>query len=340
MNQSTKVIAITASACLAAGLVFSGLSFAMGASRHFYMDSSGVHVAEKERVRDTQTLSPYQNVELNLRYASLSIEEGDEFTFSYEWDRQDGAPTCEVRDGTLYVEEPKSGSRVTFMNIDLSFEYQSNHVTLTVPRGQELQNVSIENENGSVHLDDLKAAELSLKADYGSVRLNHITAGQFHNRQDNGSLKMNNCQITAMTSQLDYGSAHLQDNTLGALDITMQNGSFKGEDNVIDKLSGNLSYGSFKLLDSKTNGLSLKNQNGSTEIAGEIRGVTSVIAEYGSVKINADDPKELYSYNLTARYGSIKVDGKGYDGSAQQTGGENQIQVNSQNGSVKLHFNS
>lgn len=174
--------------------------------------------------------------------------------------------------------------------------------TVTVPRDTRLERVEIQADLGRVSVSKLRADTLYVEADLGDVDVAEIDAED-------------------VTLILDLGELSMEGLSAESVDVVASLGSVTGRDMTVREK------------------LTVEADLGSVDLRGELHKYTSVMADLGSIRVDAGLPADECSYQLQVDMGEIRVDGKKQDDNASSSRGDNHFEFDASMGDIELNFN-
>ena len=224
------ILSITVAACLlGVGLILVGL--ASGGLQDLVRSSA----ASTKMAKQEETYGNIHSLNLDLSNRSVVIEEspGDKVHLTYY--QGDGKTTEKIstkaENGSLYIKESSffininSGLRSLLGLINGDLE-RTQQITLSLPKGRNLEQVKASLANGSLSINDLTIKKLKADLSNGSIELSHsqIETGSIEN--DNGSIELVQTSLTDTQISLSNGSITSDKLTLkGNINMSSDNGS-------------------------------------------------------------------------------------------------------------------
>ena len=139
--MKNKIISISLILILI-GVVFIGVGIFSGAKRQISVGTNGIKIVEdKETKIEELNIGNIENIELNLRYANLQIEEAEAFGIEilhYENDKI----LWNLEDGKLKVSQEEN-SIITSFNFGIFNYRKSSYVKIYMPKNAELNKVNL-----------------------------------------------------------------------------------------------------------------------------------------------------------------------------------------------------
>lgn len=154
---------------------------------------------------ETQTLEPFDSMEIDVLAADIRVIPGEEWSISYNLSEKEPLKHFGVEQGTLYVE--------TSFDPSEHFEHANWFVIVTIPAGTSLDEIELETISGSVEFQGFSCDSISLSSTSGKVTAQDVTARDL-------DLKSTSAKITADNVSAD----HLEAETVSS-DLCV-NGSF------------------------------------------------------------------------------------------------------------------
>ena len=231
MSKVRKTIfSIAIAACLLGiGLILVGL--ASGGLQDLVRNSA----ASTKMAKQEETYDNIHSLNLELSNRSVIIEESPDDKVHLTYYQGDGKTTEKIstkaENGSLYIKESSfsininSGLRSLLGLINGELE-RTQQITLSLPKGRNLEQVKASLANGSLSINDLTIKKLKADLSNGSIELSHsqIETGSIEN--DNGSIELVQTSLTDTQISLSNGSITSDKLTLkGNINMSSDNGS-------------------------------------------------------------------------------------------------------------------
>ena len=224
------ILSITVAACLlGVGLILVGL--ASGGLQDLVRSSA----ASTKMAKQEETYDNIHSLNLELSNRSVIIEESPDDKVHLTYYQGDGKTTEKIstkaENGSLYIKESSfsininSGLRSLLGLINGELE-RTQQITLSLPKGRNLEQVKASLANGSLSINDLTIKKLKADLSNGSIELSHsqIETGSIEN--DNGSIELVQTSLTDTQISLSNGSITSDKLTLkGNINMSSDNGS-------------------------------------------------------------------------------------------------------------------
>jgi hypothetical protein len=224
------ILSITVAACLlGVGLILVGL--ASGGLQDLVRSSA----ASTKMAKQEETYGNIHSLNLDLSNRSVVIEESPDDKVHLTYYQGDGKTTEKIstkaENGSLYIKESSF-----FININSSLRSllglingdleRTQQITLSLPKGRNLEQVKASLANGSLSINDLTIKKLKADLSNGSIELSHsqIETGSIEN--DNGSIELVQTSLTDTQISLSNGSITSDKLTLkDNINMSSDNGS-------------------------------------------------------------------------------------------------------------------
>ena len=224
------VFSIAIAACLLGlGLILAGL--ASGGLQDLVRSS----VSSAKMAKQEETYGNIHSLNLDLSNRSVIIGESPDDKVHLTYYQGDGKTTEKIstkaENGSLYIKESSffininSGLRSLLGLINGDLE-RTQQITLSLPKGRNLEQVKASLANGSLSINDLTIKKLKADLSNGSIELSHsqIETGSIEN--DNGSIELVQTSLTDTQISLSNGSITSDKLTLkGNINMSSDNGS-------------------------------------------------------------------------------------------------------------------
>lgn len=224
------ILSITVAACLlGVGLILVGL--ASGGLQDLVRSSA----ASTKMAKQEETYGNIHSLNLDLSNRSVVIGESPDDKVHLTYYQGDGKTTEKIstkaENGSLYIKESSffininSGLRSLLGLINGDLE-RTQQITLSLPKGRNLEQVKASLANGSLSINDLTIKKLKADLSNGSIELSHsqIETGSIEN--DNGSIELVQTSLTDTQISLSNGSITSDKLTLkGNINMSSDNGS-------------------------------------------------------------------------------------------------------------------
>ena len=214
-----------AACLLGIGLILVGL--ASGGLQDLVRSSA----TSTKMAKQEETYDNIHSLNLELSNRSVIIEESPDDKVHLTYYQGDEKISTKAENGSLYIKESSffininSGLRSLLGLINGELE-KTQQITLSLPKGRNLEQVKASLANGSLSINDLTIKKLKADLSNGSIELSHsqIETGSIEN--DNGSIELVQTSLTDTQISLSNGSITSDKLTLkGNINMSSDNGS-------------------------------------------------------------------------------------------------------------------
>ncbi|ETO40484.1 hypothetical protein B808_537 [Fructilactobacillus florum 8D] len=189
-----------------------------------------------------QSVASFNKVKVNLVSNDLKITTGDHFSVKTTNDKR-LKPRIEVKDGTLQIKASKKQAQANQHNKWATVE-------ITLPKGQQLENLEYQNVNGDLYVDQQEIDKANLESNTGSVKIKRSTINQ------GSTVSLDNGGLTITKGRLEGGVFNLKNGNL-----QMHNVSQRGTTKISNKNGDNEVIGA-----NRKSGYALKTNNGTNKL--------------------------------------------------------------------------
>ena len=214
---------------LGLGLILAGL--ASGGLQDLVRSS----VSSAKMAKQEETYDNIHSLDLELNNRSVVIEESPDDKVHLTYYQGDGKISEKIstkaENGILYIQEARSfininsglRSLLGLINGDLE---RTQQITLSLPKGRNLEQVKASLANGSLSINDLTIKKLKADLSNGSIELSQSQIQTGSIESANGSIELVQTSLTDTQISLANGSIHSDKLTLkGNINMSSDNGS-------------------------------------------------------------------------------------------------------------------
>ena len=187
--------------------------------------------------KQEETYDNIHSLDLELNNRSVIIGESPDDKVHLTYYQGDGKITEKVatkaKNGSLYIQEARSfinissGLRSLLGLIDGELE-RTQQITLSLPKGRNLEQVKASLANGSLSINDLTIKKLKADLSNGSIELSHSQIESGSIESANGSIELVQTSLTDTQISLSNGSITSDKLTLkGNINMSSGNGSIE-----------------------------------------------------------------------------------------------------------------
>ncbi|HJG86141.1 DUF4097 family beta strand repeat-containing protein [Pseudoflavonifractor capillosus] len=307
MKGLTKLIVGIAAPLLVAGIVLSGVGWAMGADTsiqvpvgseqiHVGWDGVGLTGWSSSYVTDTavvedMALSPFTRVDVELSNGAVTVSSGE--TYGIRLNSGSRKLQYSLENGTLKVWDEDL--------IGVQFSERGGSVEIFLPDGAALTDADITSALGGLELKNVQVETLNIQADLGDITAEGLQAGSAVLTAECGAVNLTDVEADELEAELSLG-----DMTATGLAVT-------------DRLTVTSSLGSVSL-------------------EGELGESVSVTADMGDISAVSSRAEQWYGYELSTDLGEITVNGQNRGASASQKGEKGTMELHSDTGGITVRF--
>ncbi len=256
-----KKIIIVLTSLLIFGTVLTGVAF--------FLDDEDTQTIGSVQTKEIK-LDEFNNLVVDAISADIIIENGDNFSISYQLHHREKIEKAEVVDGTFYFVtgiDKRIGRRFKLDN-------EEHIIYITVPNTIDLNNINLSTVSGDIEIDERAIGKASLNSVSGDISLTGVTAEQV------------DCEV--VSGDIDIIKSNIIESTASgkSADISFE-GSFEYVD--IDTVSGDCELTTDTIKDIEINNIS-----GDIEVITPVTGISA--KSYG--KINYCGQNQGFEFNL------------------------------------------
>ena len=320
MKKLTKTMTIIASSMIVIGILLAIIGYSTGAKLSITNSGGGFKVLDSgERKIETYPLSSFSKMNVQLLDADIEVIPSNEYKVQIE-QQEDQEVRHEIKNDTLVIEEKERKSRKIF-NINLGFTNSTQTVVkIYFPSGEELKDVSIVNNFGDIHIEDMAIEKLDIRASDGDLMIKNVQANELKIVNQFGDITGYDVKTKDLNIELTDGEAEF--NKISANFITVKNG-----------------FGDTILQDVTSEGLKMESNDGDIEIHGLLLGESIIESKFGDVTIQLLNKESELGYNIRNDFGDITIDNNDYQSQAvQKTSSTHNLEIDSKDGDVEISF--
>jgi putative adhesin len=303
-----------------AGVALIAVAFSQGLD----LSNLGDFFIDDEAYGDSETyvaLTTIDTLDIEVDTRHIVIEESTLNHIQITYYLKDGDRiSIEEKDGELKLVQKSEATRFSFFNFKFG-SYNVLTVHIQVPSDLIL-NYNLKSDTGEIkYIDGPSVAnDLTLSADTGNIKLEHI-------------------DINTLTLQTDTGSMNLKDlDVTGDIDASLDTGSFFGDDIFAAKLDIYVNTGSINIDDFNiVNAAVLETDTGSIYVDELDASSYNLSADTGSVNFENSSIANM-SCNLFTDTGSVKVNGDNQGSRYTSTQGSVMLIIDVDTGSIIVNI--
>ncbi|KAB7672140.1 DUF4097 family beta strand repeat-containing protein [Bacillus sp. B1-b2] len=318
MKQFKRRSKLIASGLMVMGVLLAAIGFFSGAKFSIIQTDDGLKAVGKEdRKQEEWDLKEFKSLEIDVADADIEIIPSEEFRLEVE--RMEGNEiTQEVNNNTLILKEKNTKSIFSF-SMNLSGNIQRTIIKVYIPKVSDLDDVNIDNKFGDIKMDGMNINNLSIQSNDGTVNINEIKANSLTVHNKFGNITASNVNTTEITLESNDG-----DINLSKMNIT------KNADFI------NL-FGDTTLRDFTSNGTKIESTDGEININGELFGQSVIESNFGDVQLALANKESELSYDIHNSFGSIMVNGTELVTKSSNSGqSEDKLNIRSKDGDIDV----
>ncbi|MBP2624165.1 DUF4097 family beta strand repeat-containing protein [Streptococcus oricebi] len=187
-----------------------------------------------------ETYDQINDLDVDLNNRDLIIEDSDDqkvhLTYYVQKKKENKVSTSQ-EDGKLTIRErganqPRiiTGFHLDLLNLFRDNAHAERAVTLRLPKGTSLKNLTVYSDNGPVRLatsDKLLTQKLDLSLGNGELTLDNLEAQEFTIDNDNGAIRVKNSQLLAGNLESDNGEVEFRQTKVANSKISQSNGALR-----------------------------------------------------------------------------------------------------------------
>ena len=231
--------------------------FAILAGLYIHVFDGGVGFSAKQHSDTVDFSDNVTNIDIKADFGDITIEHGNSASIEYSI-YSSKAPIIKEDNDSLSIDIKQNN--VVFFGM----KNHENKVVVTVPNN--LTNVHINSDAGSINLNDITGNSVNLEADAGDVKCNHVTFNSFVLDTDAGNVNFDDCKTDT-------------------LNVTLDAGNLKLKNTDIETLTAKADAGNIESTDCTIKGGNVETDMGNIELNGDI-GQVSTKTDLGNVKVN------------------------------------------------------
>lgn len=292
---------------IAIGLILATIGLILGANRHIYADTSGLHVVDSKgpiEIKDLK-LNKFTDIDIESDVFDIEFIESNDYGIEIKYYENIEKPTYSLEDGTLKISTAaKNISNFRFFNLDFNFDIINDQsIKIYLPKNTNLNNISIKSNVGSIDISNFTSQNLNIESDIGDVTINDAKLDKLNAKLDTGKLNIENCEIT--------------------------DGKIK------------TGIGDVKGTNLKSSGLNIDCDTSSIKLQGDLQGDTEISSNIGSITLETSNDKSFYNYDISTDIGSIKLDDEkqGSKITNSDVNSNNNLNLFTDTGSISVKFN-
>lgn len=339
--------------CIVAGLGLSLAGFLMGGEPGFWINSTGLYTNQEARnlsagklVKLEKTeIDPFTSMDVTINYGDITVKpSGDDSCYlEYSLYIRNKEPEYAVKDGILTftcVPEPDSGETcgsAGFFALQ-SADIEKGSLTIYVPENNPMDTVKLYTSDSDVVYAGPDAGTLDMTSRYGKIKLNGVKADTALLTSSDGVVRCSDGTFTSLDIINKYGDTDLESINADRLNIEASDSQITLRDIVSKTISVVNDYGNIKSSNLAADTLTVDQSDGTCNM--KMTDVKNGTFEnkYGDVTLGLTGTEKAYNYNLTMKYGDIRLNDRSLEGEdlRENNGAENNIVITASDGSMQI----
>ena len=319
-----------------AGAIMYFISFALGTRGGFiYFDSGKLKaVTMDNHSAEMIDVEPFSNLVIDVRSIDVELIEADDYKIEYQLPIN-GSLQWELSNGALNISEQSRAPLI------FSFGFINSYVKVYYPADADIELADISIRSGNIKVNKLTADSIHLKTTSGTIRANVLNYSNAKVETDSGSIHFSGYGNNAVLVITDK-SGDVEADISGCInvDVNVTSGKLICSGETVGNATIKLLTGSGNIISdiSSWQTLTASTKSGRIAITGKPTGTTSAEANSGDIVIKILGSKEDFSYSISTRSGTIRIDGNKTEHYADSLGGSVSIEISTRSGNIHLDF--
>ena len=322
------------------GLILATIGLATGASRTLFLDRRGVHVGDGE-INEVSELDlvPFKNIHVDVGLCDIELVSSDKYGIHLIG--RDMKWSWSVENDVLSITHDKT-TRVQIVDFGI-LSGPRNCVTVYLPENVVLEQIYLKSGSGDIELGNLQADRIEISNSFGNVDMNSITSDYLSADISSGRFTGMSLKTQTLIYNNRFGDGNFQAVSADYINAESNSGKMHFTNCEFKDATISNSFGDIiatGLISSKSN---IKASSGDIKISGDLSGETVLHTDFGSINLTMPRDKEVYSYDISVKFGSITFDGQRLRDQSALTSGttmENHLKLSSSSGDIKVSFES
>jgi DUF4097 and DUF4098 domain-containing protein YvlB len=335
MKNIWKLIAIA----IATGLVLSIIGISMGASRTLYLSNTGIHIAGGGESRITELdLGYFNSIFIDASFSDVEFVAADKYGVDIRGYDMEWHWTLE---GEILTISHERRSRIQILNFGLSSNSNRSYVKVYLPRDAELENVAIKSGSGNVKLGNFRADSVEITNSFGDVELYNAKSDHLMIDMNSVNFTGSNINVQSLFYNNRFGNGRFQTVSAERFTAESNSGDLELTGCVFGEISITSSFGKITANDIVSSRADIQANSGDISLNGDFTGETIIQSNFGNVKLSTSGEKEEYSYDISAKFGRITLDGERLENDTSiksRSLSENSLNITVSSGDIEVYF--
>ena len=335
MNNNMKMIWKIIVISIVAGLILATLGFTLGASRSLFIDRTGVHASGNEITHIAERdLASFRNVNVDVGFSDVEFVSSN--AFGIEINSGNAEFNWSLENDTLSITIiRRSGVHMSFNFLPIMRDY----VKIFVPPDAMLDTVTVQTRSGDVRIGGIQAASVEVNSSTGDIRLNDISSDYLQVGSSSGDIIGSSINAKDFICNARTGDGRLQAINAERFSAERTSGDLTITGGELNMVSITVRTGDITLNGITSSGLNVQATSGDIRLSGDFSGESIIQARTGDVRVSTSRERDDYSFDLSARSGTIRFDGERLRGDIKSSPiQENHIDITTTSGDINVSF--
>ncbi len=315
--KSNKFLTAILVAAILSGVLCSGIIIATGIRRGVEISANSSSVKREKYPQAHQLekteLAEFSEISIQLDYSNVAIIPSDGYYLEYRLDGANNEPEYKVSDGKFQFQEGDAQQKyqISFQLFGYQEKQEPFYLNLYVPEEKAFDLLAVELESGNFEFESLNVKKANLSLDYGNLKFDKFTGGDFTIEAESGNLEMGDVDCGSLQIKADYGNVTGGTFTVSnQADLKLESGNLE-----LSKLSaGNFKlsneYGGCTVDEFQVKNSHISMDSGNLKLRGAALENLEVDSEYGNIDLALAEDVGNYNIDVEAEYGTLNIEGK------------------------------
>jgi len=339
MQNNKKIIWQIAACAMALGLILAGIGFISGGAKALTVGQNGIHLLkDTPYTLKNPNIEAFQSIDFDIQSADVDFIKSDHYGIEIHYSGDTRKPLYTVENGTLKVTNAGKNEFI-FFNIDFGISNRSNAIKVYLPANVSLKDVTIKNASGDLNLGNFTAQKADIKVPFGNVTMHDVCSDTLSVTINSGDGILRNINAKKLQVNDYFGDITIDDMTASQLTSVMKSGDYTIRNSKVDNMNVTNKFGKIGASNITTTQLTAQCNSGDMEFSGAIGGKTDIVSKFGDVDFSTSLPESQYSYDLSVKFGDIKVNGNEDAPKVKEnSGAANSLTISNSSGDINADF--
>ncbi|GKQ43213.1 hypothetical protein RD055328_11360 [Companilactobacillus sp. RD055328] len=206
------------------GMLLAIVGLSMGGFRNIEYNNGHMGIAKTGTLEKTKKFDSFKNLEINGNDGNVKIVYGTEYSVR-QVSYKNNPVKMSLSNDTLSIDRKENRS----INIGFSDDYLDTLIEVTIPRGQKLDNIKINNYDSDIIIGDDLVNVLTINSNDSDVDLSNV------NLQNGSKIELTDGEVKLQNSTIE--GTQISTNTG---DIELRQVTVKGRNNYVDTSDGEI----------------------------------------------------------------------------------------------------